>query len=84
MKDANIVRQSLAANRRYDGGGTGRGGPPGPKRRAKAWSLNRQSPIFALDEAANFSVPEVTSVAGLFCTVEVMVSRVLAVKYVPP
>lgn len=38
----------------------------------------------AVEEAANFIVPLVTSVAGLFLTVEVAVSKVLAVKYVPP
>lgn len=36
--------------------------------------------MLAVDEAANFVVPLVTSVAGLFCTVEVIVSIVLAVK----
>lgn len=46
--------------------------------------MNRQSPMFAVDEAANLRVSEVTYVAGLFCTVEVMVSRELAVRYVPP
>jgi hypothetical protein len=40
--------------------------------------------MLAVDEAANLRVSEVTYVAGLFCTVEVMVSRELAVRYVPP
>jgi hypothetical protein len=37
-----------------------------------------------VEDAANFIVPLVTSEAGLFLTVEVAVSKVLAVKYVPP
>jgi hypothetical protein len=84
LNEANIVMQSRSVKSAYEGKGTGRGGPPGPKSRAKAWSLKRQRPIFAVDEAANFAVPLVTRVAGLFCTVEVRVSRVLAVRYVPP
>jgi hypothetical protein len=36
--------------------------------------------MLAVDEAANLAVPLVTSVAGLFCTVEVSVSTVLAVR----
>lgn len=62
------------------GKGTGRGGPPGPKSFAKAWSLIRQRPMFAVDEAANFIVPLVTFEGDLFWMVEVMVSRVLAVR----
>lgn len=46
--------------------------------------MKRQRPTLAVEEAANFIVPLVTSVAGLFLTVEVAVSKVLAVKYVPP
>ena len=41
-------------------------------------------PIFAVEEAANFKVPLVTCVAGLFFTVEVIVSTEFAVRYVPP
>jgi hypothetical protein len=37
-----------------------------------------------VEEAANFAVPLVTSVAGLFSMVEVRVSSVFAVRYVPP
>lgn len=40
--------------------------------------------MFAVEEAANLADPLVTSAAGLFWTVEVRVSRVLAVRYVPP
>ena len=80
LKDANIVRQSRNVKRAYDGRGTGRGGPPGPKSLANAWSLKRQRPMFAVDEAANLAVPLVTCEEGLFWTVEVMVSSVLAVK----
>jgi hypothetical protein len=36
--------------------------------------------MLAVEEAANFNGPEVTSVASLELTVEVMVSRVFAVK----
>jgi hypothetical protein len=84
LNDANIVRQSRIANRAYEGPGTARGGPPGPNSRAKAWSLNRHKPIFAVDEATNFVVPAVTSVAGSLRTVDVIVSSVFAVRYVPP
>jgi hypothetical protein len=72
--------QSLIANNAKDAGGTGLGGPVGPKSRTKAWSLTKHSPIFAVLEAANFSPPEVTRVLGLLETVEVMVSSVLAVR----
>jgi hypothetical protein len=84
LKEAKIVRQSRKVKSAYEGKGTARGTPDGPKRRANAWSLKRQRPIFAELEAANFMVPLVTSDEGLFWTVEVMVSRELAVRYVPP
>lgn len=43
-----------------------------------------QSPILAAEEAANLSVPDDTYVAGLLRTVDVAVSSVFAVRYVPP
>ena len=48
------------------GKGTGRGGPPAPKSFVKAWSLIRQSPTFAVEDAANFMVPLVTCEEALF------------------
>jgi len=76
-----MVRQSRAVKRMYEGRGTGRGEEDaGPNMRAKDWSLKRQSPIFALDEARNLEGPEVTREAGLLVSVEVRVSRVLAVR----
>ena len=84
MKDAKIVRQSRNAKRAYEGRGTGRGGPPEPNILANVESLIKQSPTLAVEEAANFAVPLVTWEAGLFCAVEVRVSRVFAVTYVPP
>lgn len=84
LKLANIVIQSLRAKSAYDGPGTGRGGPPGPKSRTKAWSFIKQSPMFAVDDAANLVVPAVTNAAGLFFIVDVTVSSVFAVMYVPP
>jgi hypothetical protein len=65
LKEAKIVKQSRAVNSIYDGKGTGRGGPDGPNKRAKAWSLKRQRPILAVELATNFDVPDVTVVAGL-------------------
>jgi len=67
LKDANIVKQSRTANRAYDGNGTGRtGAPAGPNMRTKAWSLKIHNPMLAVLDAANFAVPDVTSVEGLF------------------
>lgn len=40
--------------------------------------------MFAVEDATNFVVPLVTCEEDLFCMVEVTVSRVLAVRYVPP
>lgn len=40
--------------------------------------------MFAVELATNLEVPDVTVDAGLLCMVDVTVSRVLAVKYVPP
>lgn len=48
--------------------------------RAKTWSLYIPSPVLAVEEATNLAVPEVTRVAGLFLTVDVAVSSVLAVR----
>lgn len=84
LNDANIVRQSRIVNRAYEGRGTGRGGPPEPNMRTNAWSLIRQRPTLAPDEAANFVVPLVIDDAGRFLTVALKVSTVFAVKYVPP
>jgi hypothetical protein len=41
-------------------------------------------PTFAAELLANLRVPAVTVVAGLLWTVDVAVSSVLAVRYVPP
>jgi len=40
--------------------------------------------MLAVEEATNFKGPEVTVVEDLFWIVEVVVSSVLAVRYVPP
>jgi hypothetical protein len=41
-------------------------------------------PTLVAEEAANLPVPDVTDVAGRLRTVDVTVSSVLAVRYVPP
>lgn len=48
--------------------------------RAKTWSLYMQMPMFAVLEAANFAVPEVTVEAEWLWMVEEAVSRVFAVR----
>jgi hypothetical protein len=80
LKDAKIVMQSRSAKRPRVGRGTGRGGPEGPKSRAKVRSLIRVREMLAVEEAANFMVPDVTRVGEVEVTVEVMVSSVLAVR----
>lgn len=81
LNEAKMVTASRRAKRKYDGSGTGRGvAPGGPNMRAKTWSLYIPSPVLAVDEAINLAVPEVTNVVGLFLTVDVAVSNVLAVR----
>lgn len=75
-----MVRQSRAAKRKYEGSGTGRGGPPLPNIFANTESLMRHNPTLAVLLAANLAVPAVTCEAALLCVVDVSVSTVLAVK----
>lgn len=78
LNDAKMVMQSRRAKSAIEGTGTGRGGPPGPKSCANLRSLMRENPMLAVEETANFKGPEVTSVASLAVTVDVIVSRVFA------
>lgn len=55
-----------------------------PNNFTNALSFTKHNPTFVADVTANFVVPLVTFVTGLFCTVDVNVSRVFADRYVPP
>lgn len=80
-----MVSMSRSANNVYVGTVTGRGATPGgPNIRTNTWSLYIHKPTFAAEEAANFAVPVVTCVAERLVYVEDTVSRVFAVRYVPP
>ncbi len=85
LNEANIVMQSRRVKSAYEGRGTARGtDPTGPNMRTNERSLYIHKPTLAADEATNFPAPEETVVAGLLVTVDVAVSRALAVRYVPP
>lgn len=82
LNDAKMVRQSLAANKLYVIGGTGRGDTV-PKSFVNWLSLYRHRLRLALLVAANFAGPLVTVDAALPEVVDLNVSSMLAVMYVP-
>lgn len=82
LNDAKMVRQSLAANRPYVTGGTGRGDTV-PKSFVNWLSLYRHKLRLAVLVARNLAGPLVVADASLPAVVDLKVSSVLAVMYVP-
>lgn len=79
LKEANMVRQSLAAKSAYVGPGTGRAEPV-PKRRVNWLSLYKHSDKFAALVPTNLEAPEEVVDADLLLRTDLVVSIVLAVK----